>query len=185
MNNRMGRYRAILAVAAVLFLGIGFAGAWSSQSVANDKGVLDVDVPFMHKSETFAKDEIVIRKQNGEELHLVVELAVTPDQLEQGLMWRKELPDDEGMLFVFNSEHDAMFWMKNTLIPLDMLFIAKDGEIHHIHHNAKPQDTETRIKAERESLAVLEMAGGATGRLNIKEGDRVIYSIFRNQGVQH
>jgi uncharacterized membrane protein (UPF0127 family) len=179
------KYRAFLALAGILFLGLGVAGGLSSQSVANDKSVIDVDVPFLGKSETFAKDEIVIRKKDGEELHLIAELAVTPDQLEQGLMFRKSLPDDEGMLFVFNSEHDAMFWMKNTLIPLDILFIAKDGEIHHIHHNAHPQDTETRIKAERESLAVLEMAGGATGRLNIKEGDVVVYSVFRNQGTQH
>jgi uncharacterized membrane protein (UPF0127 family) len=179
------KYRTLLALAGILFLGLGIACGLSSQSAANDKAVIDVDVPFINKPETFAKDEIIIRKKSGEELHLVAELAVTPDQLEQGLMFRKELPDNEGMLFVFNSEHDAMFWMKNTLIPLDILFIAKDGEIHHIHHNAHPQDTQTRIKAERESLAVLEMAGGATGRLDIVEGDTVVYSVFRNAGVQH
>jgi uncharacterized protein len=99
-------------------------------------------------------------------------------------MYRTAMADDTGMLFLFNSEQNPVFWMKNTLIPLDILFIASDGRIHHIHHSARPQDTSTRVVAQEPSLAVLEMAGGATGRLGIKEGDQVLYSVFRNVGVQ-
>ena len=109
-----------------------------------------------------------------------IELALYPKDQEQGLMNRKSMPQDAGMLFVFNDVDKRVFWMKDTLIPLDMLFIDKDGRINHIHHMARPLD-ETQITSLRPAKAVLEVNGGITDTLGIKEGDKIIHPVFRNQ----
>jgi uncharacterized membrane protein (UPF0127 family) len=103
---------------------------------------------------------------------LRVELADTPKKLEKGLMYRTSLAPDKGMLFVFPNEQKVSFWMKNTLIPLDMLFIKSNGKIDFIHHNAKPQD-ETPIPSPDSISAVLEIAGGQADKHHIKVGDTV------------
>ncbi|MGH1397713.1 MAG: DUF192 domain-containing protein [Alphaproteobacteria bacterium] len=136
--------------------------------------------PIVPGGEIFLTDDLVIKKQNGEHINLTAELALSGAQQAQGLMHRTEMAKDHGMLFVFNKERDLGFWMKNTLIPLDMLFIAKDGEIHHIHHNARPQDL-TTITSERDALAVLELNGGMADKLGITEGDVVVHSTFKNE----
>ena len=138
-------------------------------------------VSFFGGSEAQAPqtDQVKIRTQNGEELVFNVELAVTPQQQQQGLMFRTELADDAGMLFVFDKIAKRSFWMKDTYIPLDILFLTIDGQIHHIHHRARPQQ-ETLITAELPSKAVLEIRGGQVGKLDIKKGDIVLHPIFNN-----
>ena len=106
-----------------------------------------------------------------------VEMALTEPQREHGLMFRKELGPYEGMLFDFYHEQKVSFWMKNTLISLDMLFIAGDGTIRHIHVNAKPLSTDT-IPSEYPVRAVLEINGGTAALLGIKPGDKVKHPIF-------
>jgi uncharacterized protein len=101
-----------------------------------------------------------------------VELATTPDQQALGLMYRDSLAPDAGMLFVFASERQVDFWMKNTRIPLDMLFIGADGRIRHITERAVPY-SETPIPSVEDVRAVLEINGGTVARLGIKEGDVV------------
>lgn len=133
--------------------------------------------------EPFAQDRIVILKQNGDRLNFNVELAVTSHQQAYGLMNRTEMPEDSGMLFVFNSAALRSFWMKDTLIPLDMLFLHPDGEIHHIHSNAKPHDL-NGITSELPAKAVLELRGGIAGRMGIEEGDRVLHRLFRNLSAE-
>ena len=108
-----------------------------------------------------------------------VEMALTEPQREHGLMFRKELGPYEGMLFDFYHDQKVSFWMKNTLIPLDMLFIAGDGTIRHIFANAKPLSTDT-IPSEYPVRAVLEINGGTAALLGIKPGDKVKHSIFGN-----
>lgn len=130
----------------------------------------------------FETDEISIRKDTGEELFFNVELAKTGPQKSQGLMFRTEMAENAGMLFLFGRESKISFWMKNTLIPLDMLFLSADGTIHHIHHNAKPQD-ETSITSKYDSIAVLELNGGTADIMGIEEGDMVIHPYFKNAGV--
>jgi uncharacterized membrane protein (UPF0127 family) len=104
-----------------------------------------------------------------------VELATTEAERERGLMFRKSMAPNAGMLFVYSSEQPVAFWMKNTLIPLDMLFIKANGSIAHIAANAVPED-ETPIPSTAPVLAVLEINGGTAAALGIKEGDRVQYS---------
>ncbi|SJZ50545.1 hypothetical protein SAMN02745126_01391 [Enhydrobacter aerosaccus] len=108
-----------------------------------------------------------------------VELALTEAQREHGLMFRKQLGPYEGMLFDFYTEQAVSFWMKNTLIPLDMVFIAGDGTIKHIHANAVPLSTDA-IPSEYPVRAVLEINGGSARLLGIKPGDKVRHPIFHN-----
>ena len=101
-----------------------------------------------------------------------VELATTPTQMELGLMYRQNLAADAGMLFVYPSEQSVAFWMKNTLIPLDMLFIGADGRIRRIVERTIPLSTNP-IPSGDPVRAVLEINGGAAERLGIHAGDMV------------
>ncbi|MFZ2995341.1 DUF192 domain-containing protein [Sphingobium sp.] len=103
-----------------------------------------------------------------------VEVAQTPDQQAQGLMFRKSLADDGGMLFPMDPPRTASFWMKNTLIPLDMIFIRTDGTIAFIGANTVPYSREP-VSAGIPVAAVLELRGGRAGELGIGEGDRVAW----------
>jgi uncharacterized protein len=128
--------------------------------------------------QTFEKSNLVIETSAGPK-RLDVELAVTPAQEEQGLMYREHLDPDAGMLFVFNDTAPRSFWMKNTLIPLDMLFIAADGHVVDIHERAVPL-SEDIIPSRTPARAVLELNGGTVTRLGIKVGDLVRSKSFGN-----
>jgi len=110
----------------------------------------------------------------GSSYKFEVELATTPAEREQGLMFRKSLAPNAGMLFLYPNEQEVAFWMKNTLIPLDMLFLKADGSIARIAHDAVPLD-ETPIPSNAAVKAVLEVNGGTAQALGIKEGDKVDY----------
>jgi uncharacterized membrane protein (UPF0127 family) len=103
---------------------------------------------------------------------VAVEVASTPEALMRGLMYRTELADGRGMLFVFPDEQDHRFWMKNTLIPLDMIFIGADGVIVGIHRDATPLSTAS-VGVGRPSRWVLEVPGGWTARRGVATGQRV------------
>ena len=106
-----------------------------------------------------------------------VELAVTKAEQERGLMFRKSLAPDRGMLFPYKPPQRAAFWMKNTLIPLDIIYIAPDGRVLSIARNAVPHD-ETPIPSGGVIGGVLEIAGGRAAQLGILPGDRVLNKIF-------
>src|SRR5215470_2734714 len=112
-----------------------------------------------------------IHAKSGE-VEVALEVAVTPEAQQRGLMYRTSLADDHGMLFVFPVDADHAFWMKNTLIPLDMLFIAADGQVVGIHANATPLSM-APIQVGQPSRYVLEVPGGYTQRRGITTGDRV------------
>jgi uncharacterized membrane protein (UPF0127 family) len=107
-------------------------------------------------------------------------IADTEPRREQGLMYVKRLKPGGGMLFVFPSAQPQSFWMKNTLISLDLLFIAPDGRIIRIAPSAKPL-SEATIDSMGIVRGVLEVAGGTSERLGIKAGDRVRHPAFGNQ----
>jgi len=106
-----------------------------------------------------------------------VELATTPEEQERGLMFRRELPPGQGMLFDFHVDQPVSFWMKNTYIPLDMIFIRGDGRILRIAENTEPL-SEKLIPSGGAVRAVLEVIGGTAKKLGITTGDRVGGSIF-------
>jgi hypothetical protein len=101
-----------------------------------------------------------------------VELATTEPEREKGLMFRKELPEGQGMLFDFHREQDVGFWMQNTYIPLDMIFIKADGRILRIAENAKPMSTDV-IPSNGPVRFVLELIAGTARKMGIAPGDRV------------
>ena len=97
----------------------------------------------------------------------------------RGLMFVKSLPDDAGMLFLYGAPLRAAMWMKNTLIPLDMLFIRGDGRVVYIAANTKPHSLET-ISSGQEVSAVLELKGGMAAKLGIQPGAIVMHAAFGN-----
>jgi uncharacterized membrane protein (UPF0127 family) len=106
------------------------------------------------------------------QLGFSVELALTPAEQNRGLMFRQSLDAAQGMLFVFDQQAVHTFWMKNTLIPLDMLFIDKDRRIVGIVENAEPQ-TETGRSVGKPSQYVLEIGGGLSSKLGFRAGQPV------------
>jgi uncharacterized membrane protein (UPF0127 family) len=124
----------------------------------------------------FKRSSLVV-VSGGREIKFDVDLALDDVQRARGLMFREKLGPYEGMLFDFYKEAPVSFWMKNTLIPLDMVFIAADGTIKSIHANAVPHSTET-IPSQFPVRAVLEINGGSAKLLGIKPGDKVLHPIF-------
>jgi uncharacterized membrane protein (UPF0127 family) len=118
--------------------------------------------------------EPLVIHAGGSAYKFEVEVVSTPETRAQGLMFREKLAANAGMLFIYPGEQPVSFWMKNTLIPLDMLFLKADGSIVHIAHKAVPHD-ETPIDSGAAVKAVLEVNGGTADALGIKEGDRVEY----------
>jgi uncharacterized membrane protein (UPF0127 family) len=113
--------------------------------------------------------------RSGTRVHrFTVEVARSADEQARGLMFRQTLGPGEGMIFPFDPPRPASFWMKNTLIPLDMLFVRADGSIARIAANTVPLSLDQVAHGEPVA-AVLELAGGRAAQLGIGEGDRVIW----------
>jgi uncharacterized membrane protein (UPF0127 family) len=113
---------------------------------------------------------VVLTTRRGESLNVQVEIADTPELRGRGLMFRKELPEGAGMLFLFPVETHNAFWMKNTLIPLDMIF-AKQGKIVSIIQNTVPRD-EKLLQPDAAYTMTLEVPGGYVSRHGLHVGDR-------------
>ncbi len=109
---------------------------------------------------------------NGQMHRFTVEIAKTSEQQSMGLMYRNKLAPDRGMIFPFDPPRDASFWMRNTLIPLDMIFVRADGSIANIAANTVPYSEEP-VPSDGPVAAVLEIAGGRSAELGIKPGDKV------------
>jgi uncharacterized protein len=122
---------------------------------------------------TFPRDELSIKTAAGQTLKFSIELAVTDAQREHGLMYRKTMPPDAGMLFDFGVARPVSMWMENTILPLDMLFIQGDGTISHIRENAVPFSRDI-IDSHGPVKFVLELNAGRAKALGIKIGDKVI-----------
>jgi len=114
---------------------------------------------------------LTLRTDKGE-VKLRVQLAITDAEQETGMMWRTSVGAEEGMLFVSPDVAPRTFWMKNTLIPLDLIFIGEGGGIVSISRNAIPKDL-TPIPSVMPAKAVLEVAGGSAERWGLKVGDKV------------
>ncbi|MFL6753764.1 MAG: DUF192 domain-containing protein [Sphingomicrobium sp.] len=114
---------------------------------------------------------LTIRSKTGAH-RFTVEVAATAEQQERGLMFRNSLAPDRGMIFPYDPPQDVAFWMKNTLIPLDMVFIRADGTIARIAANTTPQSLDP-VPSGEPIAAVLEIRGGRSAELGVREGDRV------------
>lgn len=116
-----------------------------------------------------AAGQVDIRLTGGGMARFSVELAADPATRERGLMFRTEMAKSAGMLFLYEQPQPATFWMRNTLIPLDMIFADATGVVQHVHANAIPKD-ETGIHGGTDILAVLEINGGLAKQLGITPG---------------
>jgi hypothetical protein len=136
--------------------------------------VLLLAVPLSVRAAGVEQVEIVTKK--GVRV-FEVEMAVTPEEQETGLMYRRELPDGKGMLFDMGEERPAVFWMKNTYVSLDIIFIRGNGSIARIAENTTPL-SEARIYSGAPVRGVLEVVAGTAKRYGIAPGDRVGHRIF-------
>ncbi len=150
---------AKLAALVVLAAGSVFASPWSALSL-----------------ETAAAEPLDIITASGRKT-LQVEIADTPSEQALGLMYRTQLADDRGMIFLHASPRELTMWMRNTYIPLDMVFIRADGRVHRIEAKTQPM-SEAVIASKGEVTAVLELAGGAAERLGLKPGDTIVHRHF-------
>src|SRR5271166_3924275 len=125
------------------------------------------------------KEKLVIITHDGKPLVFNVEMALTLDQQTTGLMFRPSVPADGGMLFDWTAPRESQMWMRNTIAPLDMVFINNDGTIRSIAENTVPQ-SEAVIDSRGPVRATLELPAGTTERLDIRVGDKVEQRIFGN-----
>ncbi len=133
-----------------------------------------------HTPQKLSSENIIIQTKTGKAINLNVEIAKKSHELRKGMMFRTEIAPMTGMLFLFSDDRVRSFWMKNTLVPLDMLFIRNDGIIDHIHINAEPESLEP-IKSKATVRAVLELAGGESKKLGINVGDRILHTFFNTE----
>src|SRR4051812_12007329 len=130
------------------------------------------NVPADERAQSgLAEVPLIIHSQNGDH-RFTVEVAATFDEQERGLMFRRSLDPNGGMIFPYDPPQPVAFWMKNTLIPLDMVFIRADGHIARIAENKIPLSLES-VSAGEPVAAVLELRGGRSAELRIRAGDRV------------
>lgn len=151
---------AALLLSAALFACVSGSGPGSG-SASSDAGTEVVRIP------------VTIDAESGS-LTFQAEIADTPEEEQRGLMFRTSMGEKEGMIFLFPRPQQQRFWMKNTLIPLDMLFIKADRTILGIVENAEPK-TETGRMVPGESQFVLELNGGTSAKLGIKAGQTVSF----------
>ena len=124
----------------------------------------------------FDRTQLFLDPGEGRTVALTVELATTPRQHAQGLMFREYMSPDEGMLFIFSQDGQRSFWMKNTLIPLDMLFFDASGAFVSVIENAEPESLTPR-RSDGAAKFVLEVNAGTSARLGIGKGSRLILPI--------
>jgi len=125
----------------------------------------------------FRREPVTVVTATGE-TEFSAEIAETDAQQEYGLMFRYTLPSDRGMLFDFGRVRKVAMWMKNTYIPLDMIFIRADGTVASVAESTVPHSLEV-IASQEPVLAVLEVAAGTAKRIGLKPGDKVYHRIFK------
>ena len=122
-----------------------------------------------------AKDEITIQTPSGNQAVFSVDVARTDDEQARGLMFVKQMPLDEGMIFTYATPRPSKFWMRNTLIPLDMLFFDAYGDLKHVEHSAIPLDETPRGPALSTMICtVVELNAGTAKTMNIVEGSKLM-----------
>ena len=162
----MPRFFSVLMVIACLWAGVPVMAHAAEEAPAAAAKIV------------FKKDSLTIKSATGKSHPFVIEIADNNEQREEGLKHRKELPEDHGMLFIFEEDTYVEMWMKDTPISLDILFIDSHGKEVFITPKTKPDSTDI-ISARRDARAVLELAAGVAEKQGIKVGDQVVYSYFK------
>ena len=129
------------------------------------------------QAQAACREDTVFLRGDWGQARFSVELANTPQTRSRGLMFRESMPRSSGMLFIYDSPQRAMFWMRNTLISLDMIFTDETGTVRHVHHEAIPGD-ETTIDGGTDVLTVLEINGGLARAMGIVAGSQMRHPAF-------
>jgi hypothetical protein len=116
---------------------------------------------------------LVLKTASGDH-NFNIEVMITNQERALGLMFRRSLPENGGMLFLYDPPQPAPMWMKNTLIPLDMVFISAEGKVHRIEQNTEPFST-APISSDGAVIGVLELNAGEAEKIGLKPGDKVVY----------
>ena len=143
----------------------------ATQTNSND---VTTDVPFTKQGELKfldGKTDKLISK-------IDIEVAQTPDKEQQGLMFRRSMADSLGMLFVFDTEEQQSFWMKNTYIPLDIIYVSAKKQIVSIGQNCKPLSEES-VPSEGKAKYVVEVNGGYAAKMGLKKDDKIDFIILK------
>ena len=157
-------------------VGVGWLRAGLSIALFSWIVMVAPDADDVHAAEL---QPLEIATQAGVKMFLV-EMATTPEQKATGLMYRKRLPDGQGMLFDFSPVQQVSMWMKNTYIPLDMIFIGANGRILRIAENTEPLSTRI-ISSRGPAKGVLEVIGGTAKKYGITRGNRVSHPLFNRR----
>ncbi len=175
---------ALVFLFSTIFISFGFL-----QGVFADGNAVKIPPPLEGASlgvanapQSLETDNIKIITSDGGALTYKVEIADDEEERRIGMMFRKDVPEGTGMLFVFDDIAKRHFWMRNTLIPLDIIFLREDGVITKIHHMAEPRSLKL-LSSEVASLAALELFGGEAMKKNINIGDRVIFHAFESSSA--
>lgn len=126
---------------------------------------------------SFPTGSLTIEQKDGDRLTFTVEIATTAEQQMRGLMFRETMAANAGMLFLYPQERIITMWMKNTILPLDMVFADRQGVVVSVHAGAVPF-SEDVISSRVPALAVLEINAGQAAKLGIREGDRLVHPGF-------
>nr|WP_232332772.1 DUF192 domain-containing protein [Novosphingobium aquimarinum] len=166
--------KCLPATACLLALALAACSSNASGNAAANSSPAETTQVAVHPESGLKVVPLTIR--SGNKVHTFrVELARTPAEQAKGLMFRTAMGPDEGMIFPMSPPRVASFWMRNTVIPLDLLFVGPDGRVINIAANAVPYD-ESQLKAEGLTGAVLELNGGRAAELGIKPGDLVTWT---------
>jgi uncharacterized membrane protein (UPF0127 family) len=156
-----------------------FGAMWRVLSLC---GALALGV-FLSPASVFAQsapagelEDLILVTSSGEHV-FKVEVMRTDEQRARGLMFRRHMPVDRGMLFDFKTEQRVMMWMRNTYIPLDMVFITRAGVVVNVAEDTEPMSERT-IPSAAPAYAVLEVNAGVARRIGLKAGDRVKHTLF-------
>ena len=154
-------------IAILLLLVLGLAASQVTDTPIGSAG-----------QDRLTEGQLIVATADGEH-RFTIEMAVTPKEISRGLMFRREMAADAGMLFDYGAEKPVSFWMKNTYLPLDMIFVRANGVIASIAERTVPESL-TPVPSRVAVRAVLEVNAGTVDRLGIKTGDRILHSIFGN-----
>jgi len=128
------------------------------------------------------REKIILETSQGRH-EILAEIARTDAEKARGLMFRRSIGGDQGMLFPYTRPQEIRMWMRNTYISLDMIFITGDGRVHRIERNTEPLSEEI-IASKGKATAVLELKGGSAARFGLEPGDKIIHSFFKNAAAE-
>ncbi|MDF9798120.1 uncharacterized membrane protein (UPF0127 family) [Catalinimonas alkaloidigena] len=173
--TKISSARKMLLIAIVVGIVIGIA-YWINEDAGDYTYVPDIESV---EEPAFVKEgELVFLEQNTADTlaHIAIEVADDDSQRSQGLMYRSSMEDSTGMLFIFDEARPQSFWMKNTKIPLDIMYVSEDSTIFMIYKSVMPY-SEKSIPSEENALYVVEVNGGFTNRNNIEQGDKIAFEL--------